>query len=305
MPVNAIQSLIRTCSASTPQETSSSIQECPPPIASLGFWARKDVPLSAGTDSLVMKLRAERAAKTPPQPAPAPAPLLESLPFGEELEVRDRLSTAKAIADVGNDIRWDLIIEEAAKIPCGLRAGPTTILPKKACHSDDDDHRSTSASGSGGEEATGGESDETELEPDAPVSCGKLPPWRRSEKFAQRDQGRRVATEATTPPPWRRGETTEKSRAEPVERDVSTRVYAIATLLQCWSLMQHSPSEKESPVTAQPGPSATSATSDANGNKGAKSRTIVPGSPDAPWRRKRAATAATATPPVECSDPAN
>merc|ERR1719265_2207715 len=94
------------------------------------------------------------------QHCPTPAPLLPSLPFAEELEVRDRLATAKEIAEVGDDIRWDLIIEEAAKLPCGLRGGAVVCPVKKASASDDEDRRSTSASGSGGDEATHVDSDE-------------------------------------------------------------------------------------------------------------------------------------------------
>jgi hypothetical protein len=244
-----------------------------------------------------MKLREEKKQQQQ-LCAPTPAPLLPSLPFDEELEVRDRLATAKAMAGVGDDIRWDLMIEEAAKMSCGLRGGPELLPCKKAVHSDDEDRRSTSASG--GDDATGGESDETEPEleassndesdqPDAAAGVfgAKLPPWRRSGKVAPEDQGPDVSADgntATTLAPWRRSAAKHEC-PKPVDRVDCDRVYSITMLLQCWSLMQQNLPEQHLPdATSAVPPAPLAAKQRGKQQKNGQKRTDLT---DAPWRRAR------------------
>lgn len=187
-------------------------KECPP-IASMGFWANSEVPLSAGARP--MKLAEQQKAVA-----------AHKLPFSQELKVRDNLSQAQQIAEVGDDIRWDLIIQEAAKMSCGLRA---PVAAKKV-EADDDEIRSTSASGSGS-----AESDETEeassLGDDESISrgsSGKTPPWRRDGY--QPTSSDRSTTGSSYSPPWRRS----------AKKEEDARVYSIATMLQCWFVMQQS-----------------------------------------------------------------
>lgn len=260
------------------------------PIASLGFWADASVPLSIGVDSWKTT-----TPKIQPR-APSAVQLLKSLPFEQELEVRDRLATAKEIAGVGNNIRWDLIIEEAAKLPCGLRNNPMkpSMEKTKGCSTDDDaDHRSTSASDSG-EETNALESDTTELEASshdeatiagkdvtAFFSGTKLPPWRRSRPAAENNQGRLFSEleDDASMRPWRRA----PQKATP---DSCTRVYTITTLLQCWVSMQRGTlagCEQEPSITDSFAPSDVSV----GAPKEEKSTRTSPAvASNAPWRRR-------------------
>mmetsp|Transcript_30124 Transcript_30124/g.48576 ORF Transcript_30124/g.48576 Transcript_30124/m.48576 type:complete len:277 (-) Transcript_30124:69-899(-) len=264
------------------------------PIASIGFWADCSVPLSAGVDTW-------KTSAPKQHPVASTVPLLSSLPFDQELEVRDRLASAKEVAGVGDDIRWDLIIEEAAKLRCGLPVGPAAKLPAEKSKGyvvdDDADHRSTSASDSGGEETNALESDTTELEAssqdeapglglDAAMDLlgAKLPPWRRSRTAAAvYDQGQTASNleAAATQRPWRRS-------TQKMKPDVCARVYTISTLLRCWVSMQ-----RDVPVICadnQPKPPVTNAPAKTNLPDGiaeeADARTSSPVASNPPWRRR-------------------
>lgn len=267
------------------------------PIASLGFWASSDVPLSAGASSLNLA------------PKKSTSVALPSMPLDEELKVRDRLAMARELAEVGDgNIRWDLIIEEAARMSCGLKVDIRGSSLKKAAPTDDEDLRSTSASGSGR-----GELDETEPEIEvssseetedsgrkAMLGLKKLPPWRRS-RTASGETPRACEEEpravAATPPPWRRAGAA-KSSAAVGEQVASTRVYTMTTMLQCWLLMQQSSGEevvaarcpdgdeeqKQVSILTPPPGFAPVDSAGATSNRTSHS--------DAPWRRRpRAASA--------------
>lgn len=245
MPVNALDSLIRTCAAESPSEAKD-VQEAPvprkcAPIASLGFWAQSEVPLSMGISALKHDAKNQESASLA-------AVALPSIPLEEELKVRDRLAMAKEMAEVGDDIRWDVIIEEASRMPCAVNVNSHASGLKKAPLTDDDENRSTSASGSGG-----AETDETEPEleatsndetgdsgKDTPPATpdAKLPPWRRT-RASTTDSGDQESRTAVAAPPWRRGGN--KNLAASTKSEGSTRVYSIATMLQCWMLMQQTP----------------------------------------------------------------
>lgn len=270
MPVDALSSLIRTCSAANASQADrlqGPVQKCAP-IASLGFWACSDVPLSAGTGSLQQKVSSEK------QSAPdSLAVALPSLPLHEELKVRERLAAAKELAEVGDNIRWDLIIEQAARMPCGLKADLQARGLKKAPLSEDDDRRSTSASGSGAGE---GDTDETEPELEASSSDeienlgkdsaphvldAKMPPWRRSRVSTPGTLSSSQSQVATAPPPWRRNVAKE-----------TAHVYSVSTMLKYWILMN------QSSIVETNAPEVDCSE--------AKELESVPPPPDAPWRRR-------------------
>lgn len=231
------------------------------------------------------------------------------MPLDEELKVRDRLAMARELAEVGDgNIRWDLIIEEAARMSCGLKVDIRGSSLKKAAPTDDEDLRSTSASGSGR-----GELDETEPEIEvssseetensgrtAMLGLKKLPPWRRS-RTASGETPRACEKEpravAATPPPWRRAGAA-KSSAAVGEQVASTRVYTMTTMLQCWLLMQQSSGEEvvaarcpdgdeeQKQVSTLTPPPAFAPVESAGATSNRTSHS------DAPWRRRpRAASA--------------
>jgi hypothetical protein len=290
MPVNATQRLIRICDSSNDTPTTPTMQNMKnQPIAAQGFWADASVPLSAGVDTWKTKAPKVQAC-TPPK-----VPLLASLPFDRELEVRDRLASAKEMAGVGDDIRWDLIIEEAAKLQCGLRGvvpAQSELSGEKAkgrSADDDADLRSTSASD--GENAL--DSDTTELEVSsqdeaagkgqdttAGVFGAKLPPWRRSRHAAETDKGRETSEvePSATLRPWRR--TSQKGKA-----DASAHVYTISTLLQCWASMQREiNTEVQLPPVAD-APSTPDVSASSSGEE-KDARTSPPAASNPPWRRR-------------------
>lgn len=290
MPANALESLIRTCAAASPaeaqdvQEAQVQPRKCAP-IASFGFWAQNEIPLSMGTSAL------ERSSKTS-EPASLTDEATPSIALDEELKVRDRLAKAKEMAQVGDDIRWDLILEAASAMPCKLKVDSLASGLKKAPLTDDEDHRSTSASGSGG-----AETDETELEASSndetgesgkdapPTPDAKLPPWRRARATTTDSLG--SGQESPVPavsPPWRRGGS--KAKGED-----AARVYSITTLLQCWMLMQQTPTaiveaecaeadcqEAEEQKSTPPPPGFAPIPSSAGAAKSSVK--------DAPWRRR-------------------
>lgn len=249
------------------------------PIASLGFWASNDVPISAGKSSLK---QSANLSHSKPAATSLAAVVLPSLPLDKELEVRENLAAASELAEVGTNIRWDLILEEASKMSCGLKTSGIKNNFKKAAstRSADEDLRSTSASGSGGDLEAGSNSDlEDEGQREANVSLAQMPPWRRSPVSkpdlvcsGQRETGARV------PPPWRR-------------RTASTdscQTYSIATMLNYWFLMDQAsnaivetkaaeddyPDVLEQKCKAPPPSSASGAARDRSSQM------------DAPWRRR-------------------
>jgi len=312
----SLDSLIRTCAATGPMspqtdEVEALRQKKCPPVASLGFWAQSEVPLSVGACSL------NPGAKTAnlPQLAsglPLATVALPTTPLEEELKVRDRLAMAKEMAEVGDDIRWDVIIEEAARMSCGLKTDVHTRKLKEEPLPDDDENRSTSASGSGGgevdeteQEEEGSSNDETEDSGkyDAPiVRDAKLPPWRRSRAATADSTGsdRKLEQQAAAPPPWRRGAATKSN-----DQDVSARVYSITTMLQCFMLMNQSSAEpspaeaprqeaKEKLASIPPPPPGYAPRSSPAAPAAAR---------DAPWRRRpRAAPETTAVGSEDSSD---
>lgn len=323
MSANALQSLIDSCSGSNPPTQIESSLDVPP-IASFGFWAHRSVPLSAGVTSLPN--RQPPAVRSKQAQA---APALPKMPLQEELEVRDNLALARELAQVGDNIRWDLIIGEAAKMPCALRGRTQLPAAKKATSDDDvDDHRSTSASGSG----VVGETDEAEPEVETSSNDEKeehaeenrfgnrLPPWRRQRSPKSDSDDNAVETSAandsqemeTSQPltesskaiaPWRRGAAA-KSRSTAAQQDESARVYSISTMLQLYLLMQRaaSPSEattatsersefKEEPTLHSDAPDAAKGAAEMEPKRDT-TRTAGSGKACAPWRRRAKAAEA-------------
>jgi len=307
MSVDALSSLIRTCAPSNPapvqaQELSTPLQktafvlpsrpaeECPP-IASLGFWAQPEVPLSSGASSL--SLSSQKTQLSSMKPA---AVALPTMPLQKELQVRDRLAVAREMAGVGNDIRWDLIIEEASKMSCGLRADVHANISKTAQAPDEDDRRSTSASGSGGGEvfdetevSSSDEIEETGKDIVPTIVATKKPPWRRSQASTSSSQDKEPASPVAkaAPPPWRRTRTS--------SGDVAS-VYSLTTMLQCLMLMRQTSADKvpmaelfQDPgdqqqklsPTEPPPVAAVVATSEPASTTSKK---------DAPWRRRARST---------------
>lgn len=298
MSVDALSSLIRTCTANNPAPVQP--QEVPqktafvqcPPIASLGFWAHPEVPLSSGASS--QSLSSQKTQLTSMQPE---AVALSTMPLQKELQVRDRLAMAREMAGVGNDIRWDLIIEEASKMSCGLKADVHANIPQKVQALDEDDRRSTSASGSGAgevfDETEVSSSDETEEtgEDIVPTMVAtKRPPWRRSQASTSSSQEKEPASPVASaaPPPWRRSRTS--------SADAVASVYSLTTMLQCLMLMRQTSADKvpmeelfqdfgdqqqKFSPTAQPGFAAVDATSAPASTTSKK---------DAPWRRRARST---------------
>lgn len=320
MPVNALQSLINICGASKPLPQTEPPVDAPP-IASFGFWANPSVPLSAGVGTPL-------PARQPPAPRPAqpaPAPLLSTLALSEELEVRDRLAEAKELAEVGGDIRWDLIIAEAAKLPCGLggQALPSAAMEEKKLEKgssdDDEDHRSTSASGSGvsgevheAEPEVDASSNDEKDEPSRPakdaIFSDRLPPWRRSRAAVKQGdcKEQEVApnaaegADATASPPWRRA-LAAKGRPAAAGEDAAARVYSVATMLQCLMLMRQrdvaetDAAKGEEGLRPTPSPAAPSVPAAEAGAAPREAGAGAGGLANAPWRRRpRAAGAAPA-----------
>lgn len=157
-------SVIDTCS----QETSG--------IASLGYWADKDVSVAAAArEDAPMSFHESKSL--------APWRQLSELNTGPSAYLL--CQAAKVKGKVGDDIRWDVVLEQAEKLPCGLPAVPKA--PAKQL----DDAASTSA----GSETN---SNSVEFEtPGSPVHSpsGSSPgsdkdavfvaPWRRQNFFLE------------------------------------------------------------------------------------------------------------------------
>jgi len=148
----------------TMASTTTTVQRsCQPPIASLGFWADKAVPLSCG-----VRQAARDKAQVPPAPMSASA-----------VELQAQCCQARAHAEVGGDIRWDVIIEQAALLPCGLRmpaAAPTrapAVKPGKL----GEDGESTSAGSESCGEGAAGPGSASDGESDAASRPGAPAPW--------------------------------------------------------------------------------------------------------------------------------
>jgi len=163
------------------------------------------------------------------------------MPLKKQLKVRDDLAAAKEMAGVGTNIRWDLIIEDAAKTSCGIKANAAAM--KKANAAAD---CSTSASGSGrgevDEESSNDDSSDSGKEAASQIITAKLPPWRRQSPSATVASPQSIASPsddqapsaAVVPSPrWRRG------GAEEVHVPVpDTRVYHLTTMLAVFSMMR-------------------------------------------------------------------
>lgn len=258
MPVDALSSLIRTCTASNsalvqadelparPPKTSepqellqkTAFVQCRP-IASLGFWAQPEVPVSSGASSLSLISQKTQLTSMKPE-----AIALPTMPLQKELQVRDRLAMAREMAGVGNDIRWDLIIEEASKMSCGLKTDVHANMSKKSQALDEDDRRSTSASGSGGGEvfeetevSSSDEIEDTDKDIVPAMAAPKKPPWRRSQTSTSSSQEKEPASPVANAaaPPWRRSRTS--------SADVAS-VYSLTTMLQCLMLMRQTSADK-------------------------------------------------------------
>jgi len=317
MSVDALSSLIRTCTASNPAPAQTrgeppsifALEELPapsqkpqplcrpnfqlpqpvqcPPIASIGFWAQPEVPLSSGASSL--SLSSQKVQMTTMKPE---AVALPTMPLQKELQVRDRLAVAREMAGVGNDIRWDLIIEEASKMSCGLKAESHANIPKKAL--DEDDRRSTSASGSGGGEvfdetevSSSDEIEETDMVP--AILATKKPPWRRSQASTSSSQEKEPSSPVArvAPPPWRRTRTS--------SGDVAS-VYSLTTMLQCLMLMRQTSADKVpmAELFQDVGDQQQKLSPTAPAGFAAVVATSAPASTtskkDAPWRRRARST---------------
>jgi len=148
----------------TMASTTTTVQRsCQPPIASLGFWADKAVPLSCG-----VRQAARDKAQVPPAPMSASA-----------VELQAQCCQARAHAEVGGDIRWDVIIEQAALLPCGLRmpaAAPSRAPAAKLGKLGEDDESTSAGSGSCSEGAAGPGS-ASDSESDAASQSGPAAPW--------------------------------------------------------------------------------------------------------------------------------
>jgi hypothetical protein len=168
-------------------------------IASLGFWADKDVSVAGAT-----------AKKDVP---PSPSEDRVAYPW-RRLSAGDLKTTgpspyvlcqeAKVRGKVGDDIRWDVVLEQAEKLPCKLPRADTMEDPKGV-----NDAASTSA---------GSESTPVEFEsPGSPagfsLSTGgsekddvlSLAPWRR-QRFLTESSSGSVSSDDNEPVtfPWRR-----------------------------------------------------------------------------------------------------
>lgn len=218
-------------------------------IASLGFWADKNIPVSTGARH--MHLRRGPAAASAPGSA------------GLE-EVHSLCMEAKLRADVGDDIRWGVILEEAAKMSCGLR-GVTPMKAKQALGKDDDTE-STSASGGSGADTDVTESGDTSAsgsEEDSVDLSQKRP---RNHIDSSSGDGNCTAA-------------------------VRTRVYSVAVLLQCWTLMQHTASANSGSVDTLPNETEVSLTPEPivphHGMSSPHGKSPSTAVRDAPWRRSR------------------
>lgn len=109
-----------------------------PSIASYGFWASKDVPLSAGVRKVTL-----------PKSTYAPQII--------DPQVKSMCHVAQERAEVGGDIRWEVILEQAAQMPCALRACNVAVTPEpimKKSSFDGEDCESTSGGSGSASEAT-------------------------------------------------------------------------------------------------------------------------------------------------------
>jgi hypothetical protein len=221
---------------------------------------------------------------------------LPTTPLQKELQVRDRLAMAREMAGVGDDIRWDLIIQEASKMSCGLKTDAHANISKKSLAPNEDDRRSTSASGSGAgevfEETEVSSSDEIEdtgkdIVPT--MAAPKKPPWRRSQTSTgspqEKEPGSPVANAAA--PPWRRSRTS--------SADVAS-VYSLTTMLQCLMLMRQTSADKV-PMTQLFHDFGDQQRTFSSTAPSVSVADVVPSAPafttskkDAPWRRRARST---------------
>lgn len=135
-----------------------------PPIASFGWWADKAVPLTQGVRHVT--------SEKPAAPAASRA---------DAMELRTWCCEARDRADIGGDIRWDVILEQAALLDCGLRSRATPIAqaPAKASAGKADkpgeDEESTSAGSGSCSDGAIEPSSASESEADAAWALGRMP----------------------------------------------------------------------------------------------------------------------------------
>eukprot|EP00746_Dinoflagellata_sp_MGD_P164708 gnl/MRDRNA2_/MRDRNA2_93496_c0_seq1.p1 gnl/MRDRNA2_/MRDRNA2_93496_c0~~gnl/MRDRNA2_/MRDRNA2_93496_c0_seq1.p1 ORF type:complete len:209 (-),score=48.08 gnl/MRDRNA2_/MRDRNA2_93496_c0_seq1:116-742(-) len=112
------------------------------PIAASGVWADMSVPIpSLGFDDI-------KVVESPVTPAKkgkkSSTKACTRTPVS--LNVQEAVMTAKVNADIGNDIRWDIIMQEISEVapapPCYVTPVVKTFLPMQLCKDADE---STSA----------------------------------------------------------------------------------------------------------------------------------------------------------------
>jgi len=120
-----------------------------PPIAAFGFWADRSVPLGnmpADHDDIVTvrgnaaKARGRGAALTSTAVTPSKAENTKHDSLADDKERRTICAAVKERAEVGDAIRWSVILEATAGIPCAFD------FKAKAEEKDKDDQCSTTAS---------------------------------------------------------------------------------------------------------------------------------------------------------------
>lgn len=124
-----------------------------PPLAASGFWADPNVSVNLASDFTSMAVAPPPGLR--PRDAGAkkkPAQLLagkQNKPKADNIgEVHASLLAAKAVADVGGGgLRWDVLLGEASKLTCGLKAKTVTPLKRPKDPRMFREEESTSASG--------------------------------------------------------------------------------------------------------------------------------------------------------------
>lgn len=99
-------------------------QQVSPPVASLGYWANRDMPLT--TDGALTKdlddITVVHCSAAKPRSKAARAAVARAR--GTEQERLVLCEQAKELAEVGENIRWSVVLEATAQLPCALGSTP-------------------------------------------------------------------------------------------------------------------------------------------------------------------------------------
>jgi len=150
-----------------------------PPIAAFGFWADRSVPLGnmpADHDDIVMvrgnaaKARGRGAVPTSTAVTPSKAEGAKHDALADDKERRTICAAVKERAEVGDAIRWSVILEATAGIPCAFD------FKTKAEEKDKDDECSTTASVEASDSAATSSEDEARTSMPRGVRAGRVYP---------------------------------------------------------------------------------------------------------------------------------